>query len=129
MKISSWSLLVITSLAAACTTTRPGIQGDAVKQDYVEQHLLNDSILQHAQVGVAIYDAAAGKYLYSYQAEKYFTPASNTKLFSCYAAMKYLGDSIPGIHYFENDTAIFFIAYRRSYIAASYAPITIGVFT
>jgi D-alanyl-D-alanine carboxypeptidase/D-alanyl-D-alanine-endopeptidase (penicillin-binding protein 4) len=107
MKISSWSLLVITLLASACTTTGPGIQGNAVKQDYVQQHLLNDSILQHAQVGLAIYDAAAGKYLYSYQAEKYFTPASNTKLFSCYAAMKYLGDSIPGIHYFENDTAIF----------------------
>lgn len=107
MKISSWSFLAITLFATACTTSRPAIQGNAVKPDYIAEHLLNDSTLQHAQVGVAIYDASAGKYLYSYQAEKYFTPASNIKLFSCYAAMKYLGDSIVGINYAENDTAIF----------------------
>ena len=107
MKISLWSFLAITLFASACTSTRPITQGSAAKQDYIAQHLLNDSSLQNAQVGVAVYDPAAGKHLYSYQAEKYFTPASNTKLLSCYAAMKYLGDSIVGLNYFENDTAIF----------------------
>ena len=39
--------------------------------------------------------------------EKYFVPASNTKIFSCYAGMKYLGDSLAGINYLEDDTAIY----------------------
>lgn len=107
MKISSRSFLAITLFASACSSTRTAMQGKAVKQDYVEQHLLNDSTLQNAQVGAAIYDPSENKYLYSYQADKYFTPASNTKLFSCYAAMKYLGDSLTGLNYLENDTAIF----------------------
>lgn len=71
--------------------------------------VLQDSGLQHAHVGISLYDASAGKYLYNYQGNKYFVPASNTKLFTCYAAMKYLGDSLPGIGYFENDTAVFLV--------------------
>lgn len=107
MKISSRSILAITLFASACTTTRQTSKGGAVNQNYVEQNLLNDSVLQNAQAGVAIYDPSENKYLYSYKADQYFTPASNMKLFSCYAAMKYLGDSITGINYFENDSAIF----------------------
>lgn len=52
-----------------------------------------------AHVGISIYDPSAQQYLYNYQADKYFVPASNTKLFSCYVAMKYLGDSLVGIRY------------------------------
>ena len=39
------------------------------------------------------------KYLYNYQGDKYFVPASNTKIPTCYAAMKYLGDSLVGLYY------------------------------
>lgn len=55
---------------------------------------LSDSSLQNAHVGISIYEPATGKYWYNYNAEKYFVPASNTKLPTCYAAMKYLGDSL-----------------------------------
>jgi D-alanyl-D-alanine carboxypeptidase/D-alanyl-D-alanine-endopeptidase (penicillin-binding protein 4) len=109
MKISSWSFLVITLFASACTTTRTSNSNNKNVSGYVQDHLLNDSTLQHAQVGVAVYDPSTGKYLHNYQGDKYFTPASNVKLFSCYAAMKYLADSLTGIQYFENDTAIFLI--------------------
>lgn len=71
--------------------------------------LLQDEGLQHAHIGISLYDASRGKYLYNYNGNKYFVPASNTKLFSCYAAMKYLGDSLPGIKYWENDTAIYLV--------------------
>ncbi len=50
-------------------------------------------------IGISIYEPATGKFWYNYQAEKYFVPASNTKLFSLYAGMKYLGDSLPGLRY------------------------------
>lgn len=107
MKIFVWSFLVITLFASACTTTR--VSNSKAGSGYVQKHLLNDSTLHQAQVGVAVYDATAGKFLYNYQGDKYFTPASNVKLFSCYAAMKHLGDSLVGINYVENDTAIFLI--------------------
>src|SRR5690349_13336683 len=69
--------------------------------------LLQDTSLQHAHVGISLFDASGNKYLYDHNAKKYFVPASNTKLFSCYAALKYLGDSLPGIRYWENDTAVY----------------------
>jgi D-alanyl-D-alanine carboxypeptidase/D-alanyl-D-alanine-endopeptidase (penicillin-binding protein 4) len=61
--------------------------------------LLNDSAISTGHIGISIYEPATGKYWYNYDATKYFVPASNTKLFSLYAGMKYLGDSLVGIRY------------------------------
>jgi D-alanyl-D-alanine carboxypeptidase/D-alanyl-D-alanine-endopeptidase (penicillin-binding protein 4) len=61
--------------------------------------LLNDSIISTGQIGISIYEPATNKYWYNHDAEKYFMPASNTKLFSLYAGMKYLGDSLIGLRY------------------------------
>jgi serine-type D-Ala-D-Ala carboxypeptidase/endopeptidase (penicillin-binding protein 4) len=65
--------------------------------------ILSDSNLLNAHVGFSIYDPSTNKYLYSHQADKYFIPASNTKLFTCYAAMKHLGDSLVGLRYAFTD--------------------------
>jgi len=60
-----------------------------------------------AHVGIAVYDPAANKFLYNYQSHKYFVPASNTKLFSFYAGLKYLGDSLVAARYkMEGDRVI-----------------------
>ena len=61
--------------------------------------MLTDSALQTAHVGISIYEPAVGKYWYNYQGDKYFVPASNTKIPTCYVAMKYLGDSLVGLRY------------------------------
>ncbi len=50
-------------------------------------------------MGICIYEPATGKYWYNYNSSHYFIPASNTKLFTLYAGMKYLGDSLVGIRY------------------------------
>lgn len=65
----------------------------------VTESLLKNASLQNAHVGISLYDPAEKKYLYNYQGEKFFVPASNTKIVTCYAAMKYLGDSLTGIRY------------------------------
>src|SRR5882672_5355621 len=49
--------------------------------------ILNNAALQSAHIGISVYDPASNKYLYNYQGDKYFVPASNTKLFSLYAGM------------------------------------------
>ena len=67
---------------------------------------LNDSVVATGHVGISIYEPATGKYLYNYNAEKNFIPSSNVKLFSLYAGLKYLGDSLVGLRYLENDTSI-----------------------
>lgn len=61
--------------------------------------VLDTKALQTAHVGISIFDPSANIYLYNYQGDHYFVPASNTKLPTCYAAMKYLGDSLVGARY------------------------------
>jgi serine-type D-Ala-D-Ala carboxypeptidase/endopeptidase (penicillin-binding protein 4) len=61
--------------------------------------VLDAKALQTAHIGISIFDPAENKYLYNYQGDKYFVPASNAKLPTCYAAMKYLGDSLVGLRY------------------------------
>lgn len=73
------------------------------------QELLADTTFSTAHIGVSVYDVASGKYLYNYQGNKYFVPASNVKIATCYAVMKYMKGILPGIKYYENDTAVYLV--------------------
>jgi D-alanyl-D-alanine carboxypeptidase/D-alanyl-D-alanine-endopeptidase (penicillin-binding protein 4) len=75
-----------------------------------KKDILNDKELTSAHVGISIYDPSAKKYLYEHNSDKYFTPASNTKIITCYAAMKYLGDSLIGLRYKIKDDTLFLLA-------------------
>lgn len=87
-------------LLASCSVS------SKINQSAKNNILKNKSFIS-AHTGISIYEPATEKYWYNYQADKYFVPASNTKLFACYAAMKYLGDSITGIKYrIINDTTV-----------------------
>ncbi len=65
------------------------------------KEILDNKLFAAAHTGISIYNAEDNKYLYNYQGDKYFVPASNTKIFSLYAGLKYLGDSLAGIRYRE----------------------------
>jgi D-alanyl-D-alanine carboxypeptidase/D-alanyl-D-alanine-endopeptidase (penicillin-binding protein 4) len=97
-------------LLSSCSVQRSR-RAPAPAADTVLQALLTDPALQEAHVGIAVYEAATGRYLHQYQADKYFVPASNTKIATCYAAMKYLGDSIKGLRYsFPEERGYRFVA-------------------
>lgn len=68
--------------------------------------LLKDSSISTGHIGISIYEPATDKYWYNYDATKYFIPASNTKLFTLYAGMKYLGDSLVGARLEKNAGSI-----------------------
>lgn len=68
--------------------------------------ILSDSALKHAHIGISIFDPSRNRYLYNHNGSSYFVPASNIKIVTCYAAMKYLGDSLPGIRYMQTDKEI-----------------------
>ncbi len=71
-----------------------------------ERLLFADSAIMQGHIGISVFDPSAGKYLYNHNGNKYFIPASNTKLFSWYAGMKYLGDSLVGLRYAETADSI-----------------------
>jgi serine-type D-Ala-D-Ala carboxypeptidase/endopeptidase (penicillin-binding protein 4) len=94
------TIILLAGLFSGCSVSKQF-------SNFVHEMVLQDSALVNAHVGISVYDPATGKYLYDYQGDKYFVPASNTKLPTCYAAMKYLGDSLPGLRYIEVDDRIF----------------------
>ncbi len=60
------------------------------------------------QTGVSLFDPETGKYLIQHNADRPFVPASNTKLFSFYAGLLTLPDSLPALRYVtQNDSLIF----------------------
>jgi len=73
-----------------------------------QQNVINSTALSNAHIGISVYEPATNKWWYNYQGDKYFVPASNTKLATCYAAMKYLGDSLVGANYFIEDGSLVF---------------------
>lgn len=86
-------LLLSITLLTACSVQR-------TIQKQADHAIFKEADLKSANIGISIFDPEKNQYLYNYQADKFFLPASNTKLFSCYAAMKYLGDSIKGLRYY-----------------------------
>lgn len=57
-------------------------------------------------VGFSLYDTEKGETVFEHNANKYFTPASNTKIFTLYASLKILGDSVPAYNYVENSDSV-----------------------
>ena len=110
--------IVLFMLSACTATKKTGIKNEDIypdanpfgsakvdtnfAYDAAQQYILGDSNFLSAHVGISIYNPETQQYLYNYQGNKYFVPASNMKLFTCYAAMKNLGDSLVGLRYSED---------------------------
>lgn len=90
-------ILFLVPLFYACSP----ISKSALRKTFVEKEkTFNDHI------GFALFDLKAQKTVFEYQSEKYFTPASNTKIFTLFASLKILGDSIPALYYSETPDSL-----------------------
>jgi D-alanyl-D-alanine carboxypeptidase/D-alanyl-D-alanine-endopeptidase (penicillin-binding protein 4) len=92
-------VLLIGTLAVACSP---------VSKQALTKRFVSLETKLHDHTGFMLYDPEQKKELYSFQSDKYFTPASNTKIFTFYTSLVVLGDSVPGIRYIESGDSLIF---------------------
>ncbi|AMM52811.1 peptidase S13 [Rufibacter sp. DG15C] len=74
----------------------------------IKRQVLASEALKNRFVGFALYDPELKQMVVEHNADKYFVPASNTKLFTFYASLKMLGDSIPALKYVVRGDSLIF---------------------
>lgn len=79
-----WLFLV---LLGSCSTQQQ-------VQKIAHRQLATNEVFDKAHWGVSVLELRSNKYWYNQNGQKYFVPASNTKIPTCYVAMKYLGDRL-----------------------------------
>ncbi len=85
-------------LVIGCATTKKKLQRTT-------KTVLDSPFYENQFTGFLILDADSNDTLYNLNSTKYFTPASNTKIFTLFTALQFLPDKIPALKYlFENDT-------------------------
>ncbi|RLD19753.1 MAG: hypothetical protein DRI69_07725 [Bacteroidetes bacterium] len=89
------SLLALLAIQS-CSTHKIAV-GDGAS--WLARELKSTEGLQDHDFGFALYDPASSKWLYRRKADKYFTPASNTKILTLYTALHYLQDSTETLRY------------------------------
>ncbi|CAN5217861.1 D-alanyl-D-alanine carboxypeptidase/D-alanyl-D-alanine-endopeptidase [soil metagenome] len=105
-KTSSIPIIII--LTALCfSSCRVQRTSNREQPDY-KSLIENSLVFNQYFMGFSLYDPENDSTLYAYNAEKYFVPASNTKLFTFYTSLRILGDSVPSLRYsIRNDSLIF----------------------
>ena len=95
--------LLIGLLVSSCVATK-----FHVGKTELHQYFSINDILKESLSGLAVYDVDTDSMIFSYNADKRFIPASNMKLFTYYAALEMLKDSIPSMEFCIVGDTIFF---------------------
>ncbi len=99
-------ILLISLLASICLSCKT-TQNLHNRSPYAKM-IDTSSVLSQGLTGMVLYDLKDQKTIFERNSNRYFTPASNTKLFTFYACLKTLGDSIPALRYeIRSDSLIF----------------------
>ncbi|MDF4204426.1 D-alanyl-D-alanine carboxypeptidase [Maribacter sp. SA7] len=92
---------IVLILFSACSSKKSLISKTFDKQ-------LSSTFYQNQFTGVLIIDATTKDTLYNLNSHKYFIPASNTKIFTLFAALKTLPAEIPSLKYIDRNDSIYF---------------------
>lgn len=92
-------ILILLSISVAAQK----ISGRKIRKLVERSEILKDHF-----TGFALYDQDKNKMIYEFNSDKYFIPASNTKLFTFYTALNMIGDSIPGLRYINKGDSMIF---------------------
>ena len=92
MKTYFWIFVIV--LFASCNPLKKQLE-------------FSESIYQN-HIGFSLYDPETKVYLYQYNDDRYFTPASNTKILTFYTGLMLLGDQTPALQYEERGDSLIF---------------------
>lgn len=95
-----YSLAALLLILSSCSSTRK------VSRE-LDNSFLHSETFHQGFHGFVLYDPEEKEVLYEHNSEKYFTPASNTKLFTLYTGLKVLGDSVPGLKYTAQEDTLY----------------------
>ena len=104
--------VLLLSILLSCQSTEEMVDSKRVEVNETESQL--QKMVEHSDLfssnvtGFVLYDPEADSTLYSLNSHKYFTPASNTKLFTFYAGLKTLPDTLPALEYVINGDSLIF---------------------
>ncbi|MCC5932116.1 MAG: D-alanyl-D-alanine carboxypeptidase [Cyclobacteriaceae bacterium] len=91
-----WMALMLSS----CLTTRK-------MERQLNKTLKHSEVFDSHFTGFALYDPLSYKMLVEYNADKYFIPASNTKIFTLYTSLRVLGDTLIAMQYAERNDSLY----------------------
>jgi serine-type D-Ala-D-Ala carboxypeptidase/endopeptidase (penicillin-binding protein 4) len=98
-KLTGLSVLCLTMVMVSCS---PTLQRHLKKQIHQTESIFQD------HTGFILLDPASSKVVFQHKADRYFTPASNTKILTLFSCFTILGDSIPAIKYLESGDSLIF---------------------
>jgi D-alanyl-D-alanine carboxypeptidase/D-alanyl-D-alanine-endopeptidase (penicillin-binding protein 4) len=110
--------------ATACRTSEQVMEPEKQyeKQSPLATMLDTSKVFSGNITGFMLYDPETDSVIYSQYADKYFTPASNTKLFTFYAGLKILPDRLRGLDYVVcGDSLIFWGTGDPSFLHPDFA--------
>ncbi|MEL6925572.1 MAG: D-alanyl-D-alanine carboxypeptidase, partial [Bacteroidota bacterium] len=96
-------LVLIVAVNFGCKASKRASSNNTITKrnfrDSLQYQFDQNSLFQQIFTGFALFDPEQSEMIFESNAHKYYTPASNTKIFTFYAASQILGDSLPGLRY------------------------------
>jgi len=87
------------TLSLACVLVISSCSTNKMISKKVAKEFKNSKVIKQYQVGFALYNMDDKKMIYEKDADKYFSPASNTKLYTFFASLKMLPEQMPALKY------------------------------
>ncbi len=103
--LSNYLKLIIVLLSISTTTSCKSLKSKKLTSK-IEQEINSKTSADYFQ-GVLIYDLSTQDTVFSHNSNRYFTPASNTKIFTLYSALKTLPNNIPSLKYIVYKDTLF----------------------
>ncbi len=83
-------------------------KSEAKKESELYQLIHGSEVFSDIFTGFALYGPEEKNMIFEKDADKYYTPASNTKILTFYTVLKVLGDSMPALRYVEMGDSLIF---------------------
>lgn len=99
--VSIWIALVLGLSSCKTATYFDAGSATGIKKEWAKLHLDN-----RYHVGLSIYDVKAGKSIFGFRDDNYFTPASNVKILTMYAALHLLDEHLVAAYYKESGDSL-----------------------